>query len=239
MLKACIVWLLATGFCSGVWAQTALPLTTLTRFRAPSKNWQITGSVSGNPASVSLTHGPGTGILLNRPIGKPYNPFDNLITTWEHGDLHLDLDFMLPKQSNSGIYFQGRYEVQLFDSWGVTSPTYIDCGAIYERWDESRGKGREGFEGSAPRVNAARQPGQWQHLTVDFEAPRFDAAGHKIRNARFVQVILNGQLIQQDVLVSGPTRSAITETETPKGPLMIQGDHGAVAFRNIDYTLKN
>ena len=238
MLKSCFVWVLAAGFSAVLYAQTPVHIENLATFRSPSKNWQIVGSVLGSPESISLTHGPGAGILLNEPVGKPYNPADNLITNREHGDIHLETDFMLPKRSNSGIYFQGRYEVQLFDSWGVKSPTYIDCGAIYERWDEGRGSGKEGFEGSAPRVNAARPPGQWQHLEVDFEAPRFDSSGQKIRNARFVRVFLNGTLIQQDVLVSGPTRSAMTNSEAPEGPLMIQGDHGAVAFRNITYTLK-
>jgi hypothetical protein len=123
--------------------------------------------------------------------------------------------------------------VQLFDSWGVKTPSYSDCGGIYQRWDASRGAGKEGFEGTAPRANACRAPGLWQHLHVEFQAPRFDAAGKKTKNARFTKVILNGYLVQENVEVSGPTRSAAFNDEKPVGPLMIQGDHGSVAIRRI------
>jgi len=73
----------------------------------------------------------------------------------------------------------GRYEVQLFDSWSVKAPKYSDCGGIYERWDEARGPGKQGYEGHAPLANASRAPGLWQHLHIEFQAPRFDAAGKK------------------------------------------------------------
>ncbi|MBC8156379.1 MAG: DUF1080 domain-containing protein [Bacteroidetes bacterium] len=220
-------------------AQTAVPPDMLSAFRSPSTAWQLMGSVTGNPASTTLTYQPGIGVLVNNRLEKLYNPADNLITVWEHGDLYLELDFMVPKGSNSGLYFQGRYEVHLFDSWGVESPTYIDCGSIYERWDVGRGKGKEGYEGRPPRRNAARAPGEWQHLEVDFEAPQFDVSGRKVKQARFVSVLLNGTLIQQDAFVSGPTRAAVANTEVPRAPLMIQGDHGVIAFRNIRYTVKN
>lgn len=68
-----------------------------------------------------------------------------------------------------------------------------------------------------------------------FRAPRFDATGKKLENARFVKVVLNGRVIHQDVEVTGPTRAATyeNEAETSQGPLMLQGDHGPVAYRNI------
>jgi hypothetical protein len=152
----------------------------------------------------------------------------------EHGDIDLSLDVMLPKGSNSGIYLMGRYEVQLFDSWGVASPTFADMGGIYQRWDEKRGAGNEGFEGTPPRLNASRAPGLWQHLDIAFRAPRFDGR-RKIANARFVKVVLNGVVVQENVEVTGPTRSAPFQDEQSTGPLMIQGDHGPVALRNIEY----
>jgi hypothetical protein len=72
-------------------------------------------------------------------------------------------------------------------------------------------------------------------LEVVFRAPRFDQQGSKIGNARFVKVVLNGQIIHEDVEVTGPTRAATFENdpEAKKGPLMLQGDHGPVAYRNI------
>ena len=136
---------------------------------------------------------------------------------------------MLPKGSNSGVYLQGLYEMQILDSWGNTEPpTSSDLGGIYHQWIDNRGVG-----GSAPRVNAARRPGEWQSYQAWFRAPRFDAAGKKIEPARFLRVLLNGQLVQSDVDVAGPTRSALDLPEGAAHPLMLQGDHGAVAFRNI------
>jgi hypothetical protein len=128
----------------------------------------------------------------------------------------------------------GRYEVQLFDSWGVKTPTFADMGGIYQRWDESRGAGREGYEGTPPAVNASRAPGLWQHLEISFRAPRFEGK-KKVANARFLRVVLNGVTVQENVEVTGPTRAALFTDERATGPLMIQGDHGPVAVRNIEY----
>jgi hypothetical protein len=110
----------------------------------------------------------------------------------------------------------------------VKEPKYGDCGGIYERWKDDKG-----YEGHAPRVNASRPPGQWQTFDVVFRAPRFDANGQKIANAKFIKVVHNGKLVHENVEVTGPTRAASFEDEKPIGPLMLQGDHGPVAFRNI------
>jgi hypothetical protein len=127
------------------------------------------------------------------------------------------------------VYFQGRYEVQVFDSWGVEKPKHSDCGGIYERWRDDRG-----FEGRPPKVNASRPPGEWQSFDVVFRAPRFDEFGNKTEDARFVSVKHNGVLIHENVPLSGPTRAALHETnEAAYGPLMLQGDHGPVAYRNL------
>ncbi len=93
----------------------------------------------------------------------------------------------------------------------------------------------QGYEGHVPRVNASRAPGLWQTLHIRFCAPRFDASGAKVEDARFELVVLNGAVLHQDVTVSGPTRAAAFTDEAPMGPLMIQGDHGPVAFRNVRY----
>jgi hypothetical protein len=137
---------------------------------------------------------------------------------------------MIPKGSNSGIYFQGRYEIQVYDSFGVAKDKYpgIECGGIYPRWIDNKE-----MEGHTPRVNASRRPGEWQGFDVIFRAPRFDAAGKKTANARFVKVIHNGQVIHENIEVSGPTRAAPFEDEKALGPLMFQGDHGPVAYRGV------
>ncbi len=88
-------------------------------------------------------------------------------------------------------------------------------------------------DGTPPRVNAARPPGDWQTLDVVFRAPRFDASGKKVADARFEKVIMNGQVIHQDAVVKTPTGHAWHNREVSRGPLLLQADHGPVAFRRI------
>lgn len=216
-------------------AQPRLPLQpmsleSLSAFDKPGENWKLAGGVQANRhIRHDLVISPGTGVLVNQPSEGART---NLYSNWSHGDIELELEFMMPQGSNSGIYLQGRYEVQLLDSWKRSQVTFGDVGGIYQRWDESR---QQGFEGRPPRLNASRAPGLWQKLHILFEAPEFDANGRKTRHARFAQVTLNGSVIQENVTVSGPTRAAGFEDEAPTGPLMIQGDHGPVAFRNFSY----
>ncbi len=169
-------------------------------------------------------HGSSGGVIING-TGKTAN----LCTTRAFGDIELYAEFMLAQGSNSGVYLQGLYEMQILDTWGKTGPLASgDLGGIYHQWIDNRGVG-----GSAPRVNAARRPGEWQSYQAWFRAPRIDATGRKTEPARFLRVLLNGHLVQQDVDVSGPTRSALDHPEGPTHPLMLQGDHGPIAFRNI------
>ena len=163
--------------------------------------------------------------LLNGPHGRTVN----LITDQKFGDSELYLEFMLAKGSNSGVYLHGLYEVQIFDSYGSTEPvTSSDCGGIYHRWIDNKGVG-----GSAPSRNACRPPGQWQSYHIWFRAPRFDASGRKAENAKFIRVVFNGFSIQNNVEVDGPTRAAMDIPEAAENSIMLQGDHGTVAFRNI------
>jgi hypothetical protein len=177
-----------------------------------------------SPTQLSGRAAP-SGVILNGPAGRTAN----LCTERAFGDIEIYLEFMLAKGSNSGVYLQGLYEMQIFDSWGSTEEmTTSDAGAIYHQWIENRG-----VAGSAPRLNAARRPGEWQSYQAWFRAPRFDASGNKTQPARFLRVLLNGQMVQSDVDVAGPTRAALTLPEASEHPLMLQGDHGPVAFRNI------
>ena len=202
-------------------------------FKDAGENWHIAGDVyAPRDGQGQIEQHEGEGVLVNLPTEEHK---DNLFTSFEHGDIEVELDFMMPKGSNSGIYLQGRYEVQLFDSWGVAGPKHSDGGGIYQRWDESRPEGEKGYEGHAPSINVAKAPGLWQHLAIRFKAPDFDENGKKITNAKFLEVIMNGVTLHQNVEVTGPTRAAAFEDEQPLGPLMIQGDHGPVAFRNIRY----
>jgi 3-keto-disaccharide hydrolase len=166
-----------------------------------------------------------SGVMLNGPTGRTAN----LCTERAFGDIEIYLEFMLAKGSNSGVYLHTLYEMQIFDSWGSSSPMDTsDGGAIYHRWIDEQGVG-----GSAPLLNASRRPGEWQSYQAWFRAPRFDASGRKVEPARFQRVLLNGQLVQKDVNVDGPTRAHLEIPESLQNPLMLQGDHGPVAFRNI------
>jgi len=210
-----------------------ISLQDLSAFRDPGKSWQIAADVNAdlNKHDV-LFPVNGTGVLVNLPDKK--HPGQDLFSQAEYGDIELELDYMMAPGANSGIYLQGRYEIQLLDSWSVTNPRPGDNGGIYERWDDHRPEGQQGYEGYAPRVNASRAPGLWQHMKIAFRAPRFDAAGHKTANARMLRIELNGVLIHDDVELMGPTRGSIGGgDEKATGPLRLQGDHGAVAFRNI------
>lgn len=212
--------------------QTILPLNNLNAFENPGKNWDIASDVTMSLTSSSSKLKNGQGIVVNT-VSKGNN--SHLVTKQEFEDIELELDFMMAKGSNSGIYLQGRYEVQLLDSWIKLHPTFADCGGIYQRWDDSRAEKEKGFEGIAPIVNAALAPGLWQHLRIRFRAPRFNEQGEKTSNALFEEVYLNGVLVQQQMQVTGSTRSSLFDDEKPSGPLMLQGDHGNVAFRNIRY----
>ncbi len=193
-----------------------------------ASEWQAVRGIRYEPtlAPTRLAgHGAGGGVIVNGPTGKTAN----LCTSRAFGDIELYAEFMLAKDSNSGIYLQGLYEMQILDTWAKTGPlSYGDLGGIYHQWIDGKGVG-----GSAPRVNAARRPGEWQSYQAWFRAPRFDASGRKTQPARFVRVLLNGQLVQQDVDVPGPTRAALDLPEGPSHPLMLQGDHGPIAYRHI------
>lgn len=212
-----------------------IELVDLSAFETVADNWKIVGAVEVDRSGEKLMSStPGTGILFCSPTETAK---DNLFTKFEHADIELELELMVPVKSNSGIYFQGRYETQILDSWGVTKPRPADIGGIYQRWDPSRGDGKEGYEGHPPLVNAAKEPGEWQSYRIKFRAPRFDTGGNKTENARFEEVWLNGQLVQKNVEVTGPTRASPFEDEVPVDAIMVQGDHGPVAFRNFRYQL--
>src|SRR5688572_22106723 len=237
-----------------------LSLQDLNDFRPQAGNWQIVGDVTMNPTvdihheekkdvtegkkknkkakdapvaprPQAVTFKPGQGVLLNI---NDETKKDHLVSEFEHGDLELELEVMIPKGSNSGIYLQGRYEIQLLDSWGVLDAKYSDIGGIYRNWEKEPGKI---YMGKAPLSNPAKAPGLWQKMKISFRAPKFDSAGKKIANARFVSVELNGVKIHDNVEVPLPTGGPLENNEKPMGPLMIQGDHGPVAFRNISYRL--
>lgn len=168
--------------------------------------------------------GEGGDRILNGKNGRT----QNLVTEKKFGDIELYIEFMIPRGSNSGVYLHGLYEVQILDSFGYADLTTGDCGAIYHRWLNNGPVG-----GSPPRVNAMKNAGEWQSYHIWFRAPRFDSSGKKVENARMLRVMFNGVMVQDNVEIDGGTRAHMDIPEAAENPIMLQGDHGPVAFRNI------
>ena len=172
-----------------------------------------------------LAAGPTVGELINSTTWRKGSkePRDvDIYTVRTFADCTIRLEFMVPEHANSGVYVMGEYELQIKDAYGQKDLTFQDLGAIYKV--------------VPAKVNAARKPGEWQTLTIDFQAPRFKD-GAKVANGRFIKVVLNDQVIQKNVELTNVTPGGLTGKEVPAGPLMFQGDHGPVAFRNIQITL--
>lgn len=143
----------------------------------------------------------------------------DLYTTQMFGDCTIKLEFMVPQGSNSGVYVMGEYEIQILDSFGKEKIGPGDVGGLYGA--------------AAPRVNAALPPGEWQKLEIVFRAPRFEG-DRKTANARFEKIVLNGKTIHEHVEMQQHTPGGVSGKEAPAGPLMFQGNHGPVAYRNIE-----
>lgn len=191
------------------------------------------GGVSVADGSHVLTVNDGNGVLAAPKRVKNGNVFSKQA----FGDCEVQLEFLIGKGSNSGIKLQGLYEVQLYDSHGKENPGGADCGGIYPHWEFKTQywikKLTYTDKGYPPLVNAAKPAGEWQTLKIIFKAPRFNDSGKKTANARFDLVELNGVAVQKDVELD----SATGNTKPPRpekalAPLMLQMDHGAIAFRN-------
>jgi hypothetical protein len=198
----------------------------LSGWQKPMGEWIVARGVDLDSAdSKKFTIQAGSGVLVNGAKGRTAN----LLTEAEFGDVEAHIEFVVPKESNSGVYFGGRYEIQVLDSWGVKQPKYGDCGGVYASCSDPK----PDFVGRPPSMNASKPPGEWQTFDVIFRAPCFDASGKKTENARFVKVVHNGKVIHENVEVPRPTCAAKWLDEKPTGPLMLQGDHGPVAYRNL------
>ncbi len=200
----------------------------LAGWRAQSEDeaheWQTAGSAPLHPDnSKKFDIQAGEGLLVNGPGGRTAN----LLTEAAFGDCELHIEFVVPEGSNSGVYMMGRYEIQVLDSWGATELKYNTCGGIYARWINEQAVG-----GAPPRINASRPPGEWQTYDVIFRAPKFDGAGNKVADTVFEKVVWNDEVVHENVVLDGPTRGGM-EPERAQGPLVLQGDHGPVAYRNI------
>ena len=133
----------------------------------------------------------------------------NLRTTRTFDDFKLHLEFRYPKGSNSGVYLRGRHEVQIEDDEGLADPDSHGLGGVY------------GF--LVPNEHAGRGPNEWQTYDITLVGRR-------------VTVVLNGHPVIVDQIIPGITGGAIDSDEGAPGPILLQGDHGAVEFRNVVIT---
>ena len=147
----------------------------------------------------------------------------NIMTEKAFGSFKLHLEFNIPympeakgqARGNSGVYLQGRYEVQVLDSYGLDSQDN-DCGGIYKQYP--------------PAVNACKPPLQWQTYDITFHAPKMD--GEKALEPARVTIVQNGVTIQDDRPIE-PTPGGTSQEPAAEGPLLLQDHHNAVQFRNI------
>jgi Domain of Unknown Function (DUF1080) len=198
-------------------------------WRSPRGDWARAGDAEPDPKNPTrLVAKDGNEVIVNGETGKTRN----LLTKQDFGDLEAHFEFKIPKGSNSGVKLEGLYEIQIHDSFGVKTPNASHSGGIYPR-AEMLPRYHHIDDGTPPRLNAAKKAGEWQTLEFVFRAPRFDADGKKIKNARFDKVVLNGQVIHEGVELKTPTGHAWRMKEVPRGPILLQGDHGPVAFRKI------
>ena len=193
------------------------------------EQWLTVGDATLHPDQERLLLGkPGKGVLINGTTGK----CPSLVTKQVFQDVELHVEFMVAKGSNSGVIFHGNHEIQILDSAHVKRPTGGHCGGVYPR-AEAKPTYRHIDKGSPPRVNAALPPGQWQTFDIIFQAARFDEAGKKTAHARFVKVVHNNKVIQENVEVPYACGPNWDRKQHPRGVIVFQGDYGPVAFRNL------
>ncbi|WP_224487805.1 3-keto-disaccharide hydrolase [Robertkochia flava] len=175
----------------------------------------------GNPAPWTVN--PDGSITVKDGSG-------NIRTKQEYGDIQLHIEWKNPEtpradgqnRGNSGIFLQGRYEIQVLDSYDNSTYVNGQAGAVYKQ--------------HIPLVNASKPSGEWQYYDIIYRAPQWDAEGNKTRSAT-VTVLHNGVLIQDHVTIEGTTEYIGWPKNDPheKGPLVLQdhNDNSGVSYRNI------
>ena len=149
----------------------------------------------------------------------------SIVSKKAFGDALYHVEFRTPympndrgqARGNSGVYVQGRYEVQVLDSFTDTPMDNL-CGGIYQL--------------AVPITSACLPPGEWQTYDITFHAPKFDANGAKTKDAR-ITVKHNGTVIHDDVTLPRPTPGGVSGNEAAAGPLLLQDHSDRVEYLNV------
>ena len=204
----------------------------LAAWRGKYDRWIVAGGAKLDPKNPRrLKAIPGKGVFINGVRGEA----GNIVTKEKFRDVEVKFDFLIPKRSNSGIKLNGMYEIQILDSHGVPKEklTGSHCGGVYPR-ASNKPRYHTTDKGVPPKVNAAKPAGEWQSMHIVFRSPRFDEAGKKTQHAKFVKVVLNGKVIHENVEAKWATGAVWNRRkEVPRGPILLQADHGPIAFRNV------
>jgi len=161
---------------------------------------------------------------------KPHGGND-ILTKQKFTDFELHIEFQAT--SNSGVYLQGRYEIQVNNDYNAKPKIVEKNGKNIEVWSNTQCGAIYGK--IAPSKNMAKPPKEWQSFDVVFHGARGDK-GKVTKKAR-VTLIWNGEKVIDDAEIDGPTGAALDGKVTEPGPILLQGDHGKVAFRNIKIRL--
>jgi hypothetical protein len=157
---------------------------------------------------------------------KPHGGND-LLTERKFTDFELHIEFQAT--SNSGVYLQGRYEIQVNNDYNAKPKIVEKDGKKIEVWDTHQCGAIYGR--IAPSKNMAKPPKEWQSFDVTFHGARGEN-GKVTKKAR-VTLIWNGEKVIDNAEIDGPTGGALGGKVSEPGPILLQGDHGKVAFRNI------
>jgi len=231
---------LLAALCCGVGAQEPAPDST-----PPAPAPDAPGLIrlfDGTPASLAANwRQAGKAPEWTVQDGAMTSVKGDIRTVQNFTDFQLHVEFRVPympdkkgqARGNSGVFLQGRYEIQVLDSYGIKEPGSGDCGAVYSQY--------------APLVNACRAPLKWQTYDIAYRAPRFDPSTHAMSEPARVTVLQNGLIVQNDQVINGPTHvvkpkraadGAVIppppgeDLSTP-GPIRLQFHGNTVAFRNI------
>jgi len=151
----------------------------------------------------------------------------DIFTDRKFTDFELHVEFQ--GNSNSGVYLQGRYEIQVDNSFGAKPKLVEINGKKIESLDSHQCGAIYGY--IAPSKNMAKPPKEWQSFDVVFRGARGE--GTKVTEKARVTLTWNGEKVIDNAEIPGPTGAALDGKVTEPGPLLLQGDHGKVPFRNV------